>query len=241
MTFPMKRLAVLMVAILLPAEAASVRAAAGRAVAPVTVSRTVDHLRLTMSVSKRNEPRNALIHVRMTVTNLSHHTVRIGRYGCVQNPSVSVLDAAGHVLYPPALSTGGHGPSCGPGNILPVVLPVGHQFAVSRLAILRGPTLHMSVLVVKGSGIRRLRGPTLTLALYQAAAPTATLQTTGHVSLSVTPPPGAHGKMRYQEAWGCKTTDETAEERFMSLRVWVARAQSRLERTWPGDCGTQRW
>jgi hypothetical protein len=205
----------------------------------ISATRIVDHLKLTLSMDGRSQPLDALVPLRMTVDNLSGHTVRLLRSGCDRNPSVRVTDAAGHLYYAPTAFTW-YFPSCG-GFAPPVLLAAGHRIVRSMLTLVPARIVVMSVGVVSKMGERYLDGPRIRLSLHAAALPTATLHTLGSVGATIYPPPGAHGEMRYQEMWGCKASDGGYTERASALEVWGAGPSRTLVRTWPPECGPRRW
>ena len=149
------RLSPLPIVLVLSFHASAVAGAYGVAHGPVDPGGavTISHgVKLSLLLAKEIYPRNALVRVRVRLSNVSHHPIRLldsCPYGEVQ---VQVINRAGSVLYPPAL-TGEPTLRCGGGTPSSLVLRPGRVISRQLYAILRGGFVQALVSVARAKGV----------------------------------------------------------------------------------------
>ena len=149
---------------------------------------TVDGLRMTIRVSSRRDPKNALIRSRLTVANVSRHPIRISGDGCSRLPSVQVLDARERPYRSPAFTQVwecAYRP--------PLALRPGARLFTTPLVVLRSGRLRPEVTVLSGGSNRTVTGSILHLRLTHDPSPRVVVhqrisgQTGGGFTASVRP------------------------------------------------------
>jgi hypothetical protein len=171
-----------------------------------TASVVHDGLRLTLKVPRRTYPRNALVQLTLTLTNVTSQSINLGAQDngngfCTTSlPQAEVHNTRGGLLYPPAVK--------------PLVLPpcpyyLGRPLApgqsvVNRVyVILRGRVLTGIASTRTGQTFfSPFSTPPLTLTLTHELAPTATV-TSSPVGIDVHSPVPVAGKLRYTASWIC--------------------------------------
>lgn len=198
---------------------------------------------LTVSLPSRAYPENALIRVRLTVTNVSHRTLGVGHpdvNGCAMYPPVAdVVGRDGKVLYPPVIPPGAMN-SCDPfavGLVYP--LRPGASFSVEELAVLRGNRIRGSLLL-PGGGYRRyaLVTPPITVRLVPGTPP-AVHFIGGHIpAATFTPPKGTSGRLYVVSNWNCRMEGVEAAE--ATSQTWFPARSAHLV-AGESDCTRVTW
>jgi hypothetical protein len=106
---------------------------------------TAGGLELTLTVPRRSYPRDALAPVRLSLKNVSRHDVEYqtapGLVVGYTAPQPEVLDAAGHVVYPPAMPYFPALPGPAPGMVR---LRPGQAMSQSQYIVVRGARIRAS-------------------------------------------------------------------------------------------------
>jgi hypothetical protein len=156
----------------------------------VTSSITAHGMRLTLSLRRGTYPRTALVRVRLTLMNISHHAIAVGSTAAPEcawfGPGVQVLDSAGQVLYPPA--TEWIMASCGP-RIMPKPLAPGRTVHHTTFAILLGSAIRaVATLSTATPGTATtIETPLLHLHMIDETTPQLTVPSQPSLHLTVTP------------------------------------------------------
>jgi hypothetical protein len=164
--------------------------------APAMTTATAGGLRLTLTIPRRRYPHNALILVRATLRNVSHHDVGYWSPGValpgVTAPQAEVLNQAGQVIFPPAMPFMPVLPGPPP---TPISLGPGQSVTQRQYVILSGQWLRASqqFLPHLSTRVRRPENTLVTrpirLRLYGSPAPGLSLrQTATGPVLNVTSP-----------------------------------------------------
>jgi hypothetical protein len=164
---------------------------------PITSAITAHGVRLSLSLPRSTYPHNALVRVRLTLTNLSRHTIYVGSTAAPAcawyGPGVQVLGSSGQVLYPPA--TEWLLASCGP-PILSRPLEPGRALRRTTFAILWGTAIR-GVATLSTATLRKavtIESPLLYPHMIDEAAPSLTLKRQPGLQLTVAPAvPEQHG------------------------------------------------
>jgi hypothetical protein len=121
---------------------------------------------LTLQVSARSSPADALIRSRLTVTNVSRRSIDLYGDGCSREPSVQVLDAHGRPYPPPAFTRVWE---CAY-KPLPV-LERGATITSSPLVVLRSGRVRPEVTILSSRSTRDVTGAILRLHLRRSPSP----------------------------------------------------------------------
>lgn len=132
----------------------------------LVASRTVDGLRITLRVSAKQEPVNALIRSRLTVANVSRRPIDLIDNGCFPEASVQVLNARDKP-HPPFGFAGVW--ECA--HKLPRVLEPGARLTSSPLVVLQAGRLRPEVTIFAAGSSRQLTGSIIRLHLTHVPSP----------------------------------------------------------------------
>lgn len=139
---------------------------------------------LSLSLPRRDYPRDALVRVTIRLENISRQLVQVGVTGAAvcdrRGPGVQVSTASHQILYPPAITW--LLPSCGP-VFLPRALRSGRAIQRRLFAILRGN--HIQAIAAIGKKPVEITTPPLTVMLRSEPAPRVILRTTAPSKISV--------------------------------------------------------
>lgn len=169
----------------------------------LTASTVLYGVRLSLTLSRRVYPQDALVHVIVQVKNVTHKSVQIGGTGgavCRQwGPGVRVGNAAGQAVYPPAITW--MLASCGPPIRLRPLAP-GQAVRRQLFAILWGN--HIQAVASVGRELVEIATPPLTVSLRPEPAPHLSLRTTSPSEIDVAPAtPTQHGRFYYITSQVC--------------------------------------
>jgi len=174
--------------------------------ANVQVRAVVHGVRLTLAVPGTRYPKDALIRVTLTATNVSHSRRYV--YTVVYVPTVTVLDGSGKEVYsteaPLGSATIAAVPEPAPSSRM--LLP-GQSLTLRPYVVLRGRHIEANAMLGRlGRGLNRtVTTPPLTVALTQEPAPTATIDTSSGLAATITPSPPVAGWLIYYEDTICET------------------------------------
>lgn len=197
-------LPVLLIASSLPEQHSTAPAHTG-----ITVSTTLDGMRLTLSVPRRSYPRNALIRVAVRMTNRSHLTMPLPYLSDTGRPcapsTVEVFNDHYIVRYPPVVQARPGeplpvSPPCGAPGIEPTQLRPGQTVSGSDLVILRAEDIHATVYA------RRIRVTTPTVRLVLTPSqplPVTVSQGAGGVYATVRPRGTIRSRLYVNSVWEC--------------------------------------
>jgi hypothetical protein len=155
----------------------------------VTVSACSHDVCMSLTAAARTFPRNALISVKITVTNENKKTIWFERQSMASEPVAEVLSASDGVLYPPPFTM----PTLDAiwKEAGPELFPSGSIIRAREYVVLRGSQVravtHFRIEVVDGSMIT-LRTPKVRLLLTATSSPTAALSTSPAVSAVLSRP-----------------------------------------------------
>lgn len=179
---------------------------------PNTVSVVQSGLRLSLKVPRRSYPRNALVRVTLTLTNVTTQSIDLGAQDngngfCTTSlPQAEVHNTRGALLFPPAVK---------PLIVPPCPFYMGRPLAAGQslvnheYVILRGRVLTGIASTRTGQSFSPFSTPPLTLTLGHESPPTTTV-TTSPFGIDVHSPVPVTGKMWYTASWICPNGTETA-------------------------------
>jgi hypothetical protein len=187
------------------------------------IAMTSHGVELSLLLARRIYPRNALVSTTITVRNVSKHVVRLTTFPSIngsQGPQVSVLDARGNVVYPPALQKLFGRPNPFPGQLR---LRPGDAYQTQMYVILRAAHLEAEALVQDPSR-RTIRTRVLRLRLMASKSPQVSLHiVAGSTYAEVHPMVAVRGPLLYMSAAKCAPL----ETEFQVLD-WTAARGTRL-------------
>jgi hypothetical protein len=224
----------LAVLLLLPFEASPVARAYP---ASVYTSQARSHgVVLSLSLTHRTYPQDALVRVTVRLVNVSQHAVLIGGTEaavCVQQgPGIRVTDSTDRRLYPPAITW--LLASCGP-PIIPRPLLPGHVVQRRFLAVLRGDRIQ--AVASFGDGSVQIVTPPLSLRLVSEPAPRAVVHIASLPYIDVTASTTVQrGRFYYMESELCWAAGSNA-----SGTVGSAFGVARFRFTLPNETGVYRF
>jgi len=219
-------------------------AAAAHAASGIRIDQVTHGVELTLTVPRREYPRDALIQVTLTMTNVSPHTIYV--HSGLQIPAADVLDSSGTEVYSPYQPLGdktlldpkGPGPQSFP-------LLSGHTWKEKQYLVLRGRYIEFQAWL---GNVRR--GKTLgvqtsaaIVRLTQQPAPQATIATSPSLHAIVTPAEPVSGPLLYFSQTSCSAGDVTQLTGGGWTPTGGTTIDSGLDVGPPPDsnCGSARW
>ena len=175
---------------------------------------TMSHgIRLSLLVPRRTYPRNALVSTTITVRNVSKHVVRLDTFPPInggQGPEVSVIDASGDIVYPPALSKVFRLPNPFPGRL---TLGPGQSYTIHDDVILRANGVYADALIEGPKAARTISTPVLRMRLGPSKAPRVDLHTnSGNAYAEIRPVKQARGALLYMSAAKCSQPEAISQQ-----------------------------
>lgn len=191
----------------------------------LTVS-TVSHgVKLTLTASRRDYPKNALIRVSVRLENVSRHwkTIRGGGPLCGSNrPSAAVTTSAGLAVYPPAIPSVFS--SCGR-FLRGTHLPPGGVLRAHPLIILRGNRVQ-AYATIDNQGTEITTKP-LVLHLFPGVAPQVTITKTPFLQAAVRPATaGIKKRLYFLYGYSCPGGSDPADSGIVSRAAGIVRWES---------------
>jgi hypothetical protein len=173
--------------------------------ARTSVSVVHDGLRLTLKIPQRSYPRNALVQVRLTLTNITSQSIDLGAQNngngfCTTSlPQAEVRNTRGKLLFPPAVA---------PLIVPPCPFYLGRPLAAGQslvnreYVILRGRVLTGIASTRTGQSFTPFSTPPLPLSLTHESAPTTT-ETAPPAGIDIHSLVPVTGQFRYASTWIC--------------------------------------
>jgi hypothetical protein len=170
---------------------------------------SVSHgLRFSLTLHQGDFPRDALVRMRLEITNLSPGTVYVQGQCPYPGPAmgVQVASGSGRLTYPPPFNLLFYPPCPGAGPRSGIPLPSGAKIVNQPYAILRGTILRPFV-TIQASGVRfgKVLGKPIRVELGAVQRPKLLLHTSpAYTYADLVPRPGAKGPLLYMETTYCK-------------------------------------
>jgi len=167
--------AALMIGVM-PLVAATTGGARAAGSTGIEVSATVHGVTLTLSLPHDRDPRGALVRATLRIRNRTHSDLAAGVLACRADgpsPTVQVLDALGHVVFPAALPDPPVLKTAECVHALPPAMPAGSVYSRSFYIILRDTRVRGTLVVPGGVSVST---PMLRVHLGPADPPTLRLQ-----------------------------------------------------------------
>jgi hypothetical protein len=238
------RLSALIVALLVPVDAAVARVGALTSMPPHVVSVSSHGLTLTIETPATAYPRDALVPVTVLLHNSNNPDARAELCGGFL-PFVQLLDSGGHLVRQPPIPTGMTHPACFDPTV-PVPLPVGGTLHWSGLVIVRAPRLRATQVIYgknRGQGLFGgpsfvLQTPVLEIRPLPPVRTRATIQASPSLHVSVQVP--AESRVYYTDRTDC--TAPYGGPMTGGTTEWTAAHGSTIEPSKVDGCaGMSRW
>lgn len=200
----------------------------------ITVSTMTHGVKLTMRLPRRTYPRNALVRVTVSLSNVSNHTVRIAD-GCSLSNGLTadVRNGHGNVVFPRAMD---FFPYHCPGSALGqygIPLRPGTTIARRPLVVLFASWIRPLVILTDGThGGTEWTGPTVRVTHYHAPPLRVTAQAQSYRTFAdIRAPSPVSGPLYYIQSAFCRITGSIQVD---SEQNWIATYGTRVEPTCSG-------
>jgi hypothetical protein len=208
--------------------------ASAPSVGGISVTTTVQGLRLTHSIPRRAYPRRALVRARLRFRNVSFHTLY---YDATNGDAVSVLADRGRLAHQTRQPLGMYSLLTykGPPRILR--LRAGRTVTDHVYLVLYGRFVvaETSVRQEEQGGGRAVRTPRASVHLTNEVIPEVTITTTPRLGVTVTPPWPAFGKLYYLFETSCTTSNGTGS----TGKGWTSTAATAIKPVFAGTSTLQ--
>jgi hypothetical protein len=202
------------------------------------VSAASHGIRLTLRLSNRIYPRNALVRATVVVQNVSRKRAWVPYSAeCLTwNPGLVVMDGTGKELYPPGLKSF-LPPPCPPPVPNGRPLDPGKSLTAHLYAVLRARYLHARLdyyrtLNRRPGSVLSVQTPSIRVPPLAAADPPPASLTgaPGSAVLQVSPPPGVHGPPLYEDSAACPYTSDTGMQgtQYQQTLFWLRSADATI-------------
>lgn len=178
----------------------------------ITASSTAHGLKMTLALPRRSYPRGALVRAALTFRNVSSHALY---YDVTGGDAVLVLNGRGSPVYQTRQPLGMGTLLAYKGPQRTVRLLAGQSRTDHIYLVLYGRfiTAETGVSRAETAPSAAVRTPRISIHLTSGSAPEASITTTPHLSVTVTPRQPVSGKLHYLFETSCTTSDGTGSTR----------------------------